>query len=803
MKKLILATALFLAAGAHSATASNGIIQTLIGLTVQDGVPALATPLYYPRYVVADGVGNIYFSDPSANRVWRIDGGTGIMTSVAGTGSAGFSGDGGPATAARLNNPSGISYVGGYNEYLYISDTYNQRIRRVDLKTGLIQTIAGNGLSGYYGDGGPAILASLNSPSAITVNNNQVWFVDYNNLRVRYFNVGFGNITTVAGNGAYGTGSTGDAGPGSIASLYVPLSVAFNPTNNSLYIGTYYRVRKVTPASGGTISTVAGIGVGGGYSGDGGLATLAKIYVASGLVVDPSGNVFFSDAYNYRVRRIDYSSLKITTVAGTGVYGYSGDNGPAMAADISAVQGLSLAGNDDMILADQNNGVVRKVNAITRVITTVAGGNIGGGGQADNFPLQSPQAMVPISGGDILVADNGARIWRYNASTKMMSAFLGTGASGWSGDWAGPPTSPTPLTAVTLTYVGAMAKDASGAVYFADGDNFVVRKINAAFTSVSQFAGTGSEASGPDGVTATTCDLGYVYGLACAPGKVYIVDGENSLIRVVDTTTDIITTVTGQGGSGYKDVDLANSLFNGMSGITVDVLGDLYVADTYNHVIRKVDLTNSLVSTVAGLGPSQAGYRGDGGLATAAALNSPRSLWFDVLGNLYIADSGNNRVRKVDKLTGIITTVAGSGLQGFSGDGGGSLLAQLYSPGQGFLDTANDLVFLDSYNSKVRKVSYAQTPTPTPISSGPGKPVAYPSPADKQICFSYFSPSAGKVVIEVYNMAMQLAARFEDSAGIGAQTTCADVSNITTGAYLYRMVQADGSATTGKFKVIH
>src|SRR5439155_23380373 len=250
-------------------------------------------------------------------RIQRVDAATGIMVTVAGSG-AGFSGDGGPATAAKLFNPMGVAVDPAGN--FFIADTGNNRIRRVDAASGTITTLAGGGSCGdpyYCGDEGPATAAELTYPSGIAVDNaGNLFIADQSNQRVRKVDAATGTITTVAG----GTlGFSGDGGPASAAQLSNPAGVAIDAKGN-LFIADMnnHRIRRVDAATG-TITTVAGSGPSGaGFSGEGGPAAAAGLLFAVGVGVEDAGNVFVAGTGNYRIRKVDGTTGTITTVAGTG-----------------------------------------------------------------------------------------------------------------------------------------------------------------------------------------------------------------------------------------------------------------------------------------------------------------------------------------------------------------------------------------------------------------------------------------------------------------------------------------------------
>jgi hypothetical protein len=334
---------------------------------------------------------------------------TNVISTVAGNGSAGFSGDGGQATSAQLNAPFGVAVDSAGN--FYIAEWSNHRVRKVDT-SGVITTFAGIGIAGYGGDGGPATQAALNSPEGVAVDSaGNVYIADSFNNRIRKVDTS-GTITTIAGNGQArytGEGVATDVG------LNDPSGVAVDNSGN-VYIAdnSAHRIRKV---SGGTISTIAGTGVGG-YSGDGGPAVAAQVYNPTHLTVDGSGNIYIADYSNNRVRKVNTAGI-ITTVAGTATFnnqgGYSGDGGPATSAQFNKPAGVAIDSSGNLYIADADNKRVRRVDAGTGIVTTLAGGGKNGDGcnsetAALGFPIDV--ALTPSKNQVYIVdyADNRIRM---------------------------------------------------------------------------------------------------------------------------------------------------------------------------------------------------------------------------------------------------------------------------------------------------------------------------------------------------------------------------------------------------------
>ncbi|HTA63830.1 MAG TPA: T9SS type A sorting domain-containing protein [Bacteroidia bacterium] len=317
-----------------------------------DGGQATLAKLGKPGGLAFDGTGNIYFADAENHCIRKIDN-SGTITTIAGNGTSGYSGDAGQATNAQLYNPYGVVFDAYGN--LFIADGYNNRIRKVN-SVGIISTIAGNGTSGYNGDGGQGTLAELSTPSGLAIDAGGN-LVIANTKSVRMLNTS-GVITTIAGNGT--SGFSGDGGQATVAQLYAN-RVAIDGAGN-LYIadGGNNRLRIVNTA--GVITTIAGNGTGD-FSGDGGMATNAEINQPFGIAIDSYGNVYFSDDGNDRIRKINIAGM-ISTVVGNGTYGYSGDGGFAFASELANPYSISIDAADNLYVGDQDNERIRKVNNI-------------------------------------------------------------------------------------------------------------------------------------------------------------------------------------------------------------------------------------------------------------------------------------------------------------------------------------------------------------------------------------------------------------------------------------------------------
>lgn len=349
---------------------------------------------------------------------------TGVLSTIAGTGAQTYSGDGGLATAAGLNAPGPVAVDTSGNVY-FIDQGNGFRIRKITAVTGIITTIAGDGTLGFSGDGGLATAAEFWEPLGIAVDSqNNVYIADSGNNRVREINASTGIITTIAGSGYSGGVTGGFSGDGGIATAAVlndPAGIAVDATGNIFFVDGQSRVRKIDsinslPSGVQMISTVAGDGTFG-FSGDGGPATSAAFNQPFYLALDAAGNIYVADSRNSRIRKITASTGIITTVAGSGAVGYSGDGGPATAATFDLITSVASTAHGDLYIVDAINNRVRKVTASTGLIATVAGTGLGGAptasGPATGVNL-APVSVALDAAQNIYITDS-ARIYAVGA----------------------------------------------------------------------------------------------------------------------------------------------------------------------------------------------------------------------------------------------------------------------------------------------------------------------------------------------------------------------------------------------------
>lgn len=693
------------------ASAQQDIINTYAG-GGPNNVPATSAPAALPVGVAVDSSGNLYFSSNYTNqhRVFKVSS-SGTLTVVAGNGFPGYSGDGGPATQAQLYNPQYVAVDHAGN--VFIADQSNCAVREVNAGTGIITTIAGEPAvsCGYNADSVPATSSYLYEPVGVAIDKNGNLFIgDYSNQRVRMVscatvtstggacspNAGqtTGDIYTVAGTGT--AVFNGNGGLATAANLYYPQGVTTDAAGN-LYIADSYDqlVRRVacgtgisgcTPPSGetsGHIYAIAGTGetVGNpgtcGYNNDGITAASAELCYPDDLAIDNSGNLFIADSSNFRIREVScvtttisggactastgQTAGKIYTVAGTGSAGYNGDMQLATSAEIYYGFGVAVDAAGDLFIADYDNYRVREVPCDVSTLT-----------------------CTPPSG------DTAQDI--YTVAGNGTYAFFGEDI---------------PATGSILNNPTGTVSDSLGNIYIADRNNCVVREVDAITGIITSFAGNyslGCAYSG-DGGPATSAQLYYPYHLGIdSSNNVYITDPGYCVVREVSGGN--INTIAGSGSCGYGgDGSAATSAqLSSPEAVTFDGSGNMYIADQGNQVIRKV--SGGIITTFAGNYLAGAGFSGDGGPATSAQLYNPNDVAVDAVGNVYIDDLDNLRIRKVDT-TGRISTFAGNGSAGFQGDGGLAVETSLYYPQSVAVDGAGDVLIADFDNERIRLVDGA------------------------------------------------------------------------------------------------
>jgi uncharacterized protein (TIGR03437 family) len=599
------------------------------GLT-GDGGPAISAQLMTPNGMVVDAAGNIYVTEPAANIIRKISV-SGTISTFAGTGVAGYNGDGGPAAAAWFNRPFGLALDAAGN--LYVADMGNNVIRRI-AADGTVATVAGNSVQGYAGDGGPATSANLNGPEGVAVDaTGTLYIADTFNHRIRAVSPS-GTMTTFAANGY--PGFSGDGGPAVGATLFLPTDVAVDQ-QGSVYIADFgnSRIRKVTN---GTISTIAGSG-NDQQAVDGVPAMSVRLSGPTGVAVDAAGTVYFAEGSigsgsgltvgDFRVWRVTTDGM-LMAAAGNGINSFSGDGGAAAVAQVNTPAGMAYDTAGNLYVADSANHRVRKISP-AGVITTVAGnvlpGFSGDGGPATAAQLNTPTGVAVDLAGNLFIADSVNNRIRKVFPNGTIGTVAGNGNAAFFGDGGN-------ALAAALHAPQGVAVDTGGNVYVADTLDHRVRKIDGGGT-ITTVAGNDGSLNLPAAVAAD------------AAGNLYIADRGDGKVRKLAANTGALTVVA-DGGMAPR-------------GAAADGLGNVYYADAGQNVVRKI-ATDGTVSTIVGSGACC--YAGDGGPATSARINQPWGVAVDPAGNVLLADAGNNAIRAATP--GISTAFIGSVANGAS-----------------------------------------------------------------------------------------------------------------------------------------
>lgn len=762
MRRIASLAILILASTCSVAGQAVNTINTVAGGGAE---PSVATNAYLPEPAAAvrDSAGSTYISVPALNTVFKVTT-AGSLSVYAGNGVSGFSGDGGPATAAQLSFPQGLAIDGNGN--LFIADFLNNRIRRVDAATHVITTVAGSedpNAGAFGGDGGLATNARLNLPRGVAVDSHGNLFItDNGNGVVREVNATTQDISTFAGGG---TATGCPSGPAASAGFANPIGIAVD-ANDNVFISdqNLQIVCKVTTSQ--TISTYAGIlnssGIPGQPNGDGGPATSATLLQPDGLTTDTTGNLYIADAGNPKIRKVTASTGVISTVAGIGLICTNaqepacGDGAAATSAEFNFPEGVFFDSLGNLVVTDTDNMRVRVISS-TGTITAVAGGGTGGDGAAGTSAVLGVSQYVAVDSKENVYAleSNGERLRELNATTKNISTVAGDGFGGATLDCVGTTCGPAnngdggPATQARFVGPQGVVTDSSGNFYILDAFGEVIRAINTQTTAITvagvtiqpgdiaTIAGNGQPCGGAafpacgDGGPATKASLSSPFGLAVdSSGNIYIGDASLHTVRKVDTA-GTISTFAGTPGTGCTTYltthcgDFGSPTSATLSFpaglVTFDSSGitSVYIADAGNNVIRVVDTESDIISQYAFNGLPAFG--GDGESATSASMDGPSQLAVDNRGNLYVGGGSDNIVRRIDAGDQSVITVAGDvnnlEIGGFAGDGGPSTSAQLSNYGLAIFNTAtptDDLFIADGGSNHIRRVNLA----PVTVESG-------------------------------------------------------------------------------------
>lgn len=779
------------------------------GLTGNGG-PATSAELSNDlRAIAVDAQGNVYIADAGNNVVREVNAATGIITTVAGGASAvcnpsttDDAGDGCiAATQTTLDEPRGLALDKAGN--LYIADYGGSQVHVVNRLTGIMSLVAGpaanksHGVKSYSGDGGQAKLAAVDEPRGVRVDNTgNIWICDTANNVIREINASTGIITTVVGSDSNGTsaataGFAGDGGPASGAELNEPTDIIFDSANNAYIVDfNNKRIREVT-AINGQVTSSSQINT---IIGNGSTTAASSISAApqpalttalgnpTKIDIDAYGNLYFADSSESVIYFYDPAAQTITIIAGE--YGYTGTTPPSpVCANASDTLGdgcpatqavfyqganalaMALDGNNNLYIADSVNERIREASTNlsfpaatvgqtasqtvslhfskndTPVGGTTTPTGIAVGSSLNDFAVVSgspscttnsdttTNCTVQVSFDPVDPGLRGAPLAVTSTLSHNSFPLVGT-SNGALGSFDPGAAS---LVGSGLSGAKGSAFDAAGNLYIADTGNNRVVKISATTQTQTVFAGTDAAGSGGNGGLATAATLNAPSTVAVSPnGRVYIADTGNNLIRAVDPVTGDISTYAGGGTACSYSVDsegdgcpATQATLKAPAGLATDSYDNLYIADTGNNLIRRVDPRTGTIDLYAGLitgaticsAPTDTPY-GDGCAATQAAFSSPSGLTMDGSGNLFVADTADNLIREISLGTGLVTKVAGNGQSAFGGDGGLATAASLNGPTAVIEDAASDLYIADTGNSAVRLIASASGNISTLVGQG-------------------------------------------------------------------------------------
>lgn len=703
IRRLIILLVLVSAAAAHAQS-----IATVAGGGTDDGLPPTKIGLYYPMGLAFDHAGNLYFAERDANLVRRVNV-DGTIRTLAGTGGAGYAGDGSPATRATLNSPAAVAVDAAGN--VYVADRENNLVRKIDAATGIITRFAGGGSdrSDHTIDG-PADGAVINGPWGLWLDGNNLYLTEFGfeGNRIRRIDLAAKTITTVAGAIDGTAGYAGDGGPAGAALLNSPTAIAVDAAGNIYVADNGNNVVRRVDAATKKIETYAGGGTLQAGDGDGGPASLVQFAYLGALAFDADGNLLITQ--QDRVRRVDKTSRTISTV-GLG---------------ISISYGMALAKDGSIVVASDDGTIKRFVAGSTDPIVIAGGGNyLGDGLLATAAVLRDPRGLAVAPDGTLYIADSGNTVVRRVDPNGIISTYAGI-----AGHYYQDGDDPAPATEVAIGGIADIALDAAGNLYIADPHNLRIRKVDAKTQIITTVAGGGDPPGGQnEGLPAKSARFQGLTGIFVdTANNLYIADGDANRIWKVDAATQTIHAFAGNGSDGFGGdggAATAASLSAPVRAVT-DLSGNVIIADSGNAALRKVTPDGGISTILRGISVTDPNL-GDGGQASDAYAG-PAHIAIDARnGDIYIADRGTLRVRRIDAATGKISTIAGTGTSyvdaGFSGDDGKATDAKLNFPfglGGVAVDRSGNVFVADSRNNRVRAV-FACTAVAAPAQSAPAE----------------------------------------------------------------------------------
>lgn len=643
----------------------------------REGIQAYSS-INAPRGLAQDQEGNVYTTDYE-NHIIKISP-EGYLNYLAGSGEGDY--QDGTGLKAKFNQPQALVY---FQNQLFIADTYNHCIRKINLHNKLVTTIAGlPGVPGYQD--GTLGIAKFNMPSGIAVDQDgNLYVADSLNRRIRKININ-GEVSTIAGSGENGFFD----GPATMAKFRKPIGIAVD-SKKEIFISDRdnCRIRKLYLRDGKpVIETVAGTGMVGDKSG---FAILAELNMPENIAFDSADNLYVSDTGNNKIKKLNLQKSELVEVSGKKDSGYA--DGLAIQASFHAPSGILVNEKKEVLIADTKNNVIRKISLLEQQnsfeVKTIAGNNQVGSrdGKLGIGSLNHPSAIAKDSLGNIYIADKKNHLIRKLDKSGTMSTFAGSSQGCQDGTG----------TLAKFSFPEDIVIDREDNLYVADYGNHRIRKITKTGL-VSTFAGNGL--AGKNDGQLTSASFYFPKALAIdANDNLVVADTGNNAIRLIIKRSSHVFTLAGTGQKGFIDGLALEASFNEPNDIALNSRGEIFVADTENNAIRKI--TNNAgtwsVSTLSGFfGPGK-----DDGELSSALFNHPVSLDFDNENNLYISDSLNYKIRKIDFKKSQVETFSGIGLPGF-------LDAQrnesAYNEQEKILITDNHLLIADSKNNRIRQV---------------------------------------------------------------------------------------------------
>jgi sugar lactone lactonase YvrE len=585
-------------------------------------------------WITTSGV--LYFVDKGTRKIRRVI--LGIITTVIGSGNTGYSGENTAALGTSMTNPFSM-YVDS-NGNIFYTDYAQHRVRQYSPFTNTVWTIAGTGSVGFLGDGDFATLARLNSPAGIFGDTNgNIYIADQGNYRIRKVTANNGSINTIAGSGGVSC-TAGDHINALIISICQPAGLFLDTLGNLYYSDFNNRIRLIYSTSN-IVVNIAGNG-NNGYVQDGVLANMTKINSASEIWADSNGVLYIGDFGNHRVRRVNLDKT-ITTFAGDGLYSSYGDGGPASLAQLNSPKGIFLSTNGVLYIADTSNCKVRAVMISSSNIIGTYGGTGACGGDPSTKPVSLLTMNLPVAiwgdkYGNFYVTENNW-IRKVDASNQA-TVWIGTGGCCYNGE------NETGTSVVLGSPQGIWGTTDGASLFVAEGLGHRIRKVDLVARTAITFAGTGSVGAPTENIAATLSDMNTPYSVwVDSIGVVYFAEFTNNVIRKVVYNAVLgiseVRTIAGNQLATYNGNRLAATMtaVNRPTFVTGDSSGRIYFVDSNNKLVRVIQAVNSSFTEVATVIGKYAGNTATGlQLATDSGLNTPLSAVVDTNGDIYVVE---------------------------------------------------------------------------------------------------------------------------------------------------------------------